>query len=76
MKKSEKERAAQKNRTLLERKLKAENYTEIFLTMGKKYVVAIPDLSQCRIAVIFSSSGGPRPKAQALKEWLNRKESI
>jgi len=39
--------------------------------MGKEYAAALPDLSQYGVNIVFPASGGPGPKAQALKERFN-----
>jgi len=61
------------NESYLRNKLRRRKYCEIFISMGKGYAAALPELSQYEIIVRFPASGGPGPKAQALKEWLNRK---
>ena len=38
--------------------------------MGKKYAMALPELSKYNVNVVFPTCGGPGPKAKALKEWL------
>lgn len=38
--------------------------------MGKEYAVALPIFAEFEIKVIFPASGGPGPKAQALRDWL------
>ena len=65
--------AIEKNHKYLQTKLKDKKYTEIFLAMGKEYAAALPDLTSFEIKVVFPTSGGPGPKALALKEWLNLK---
>jgi hypothetical protein len=68
------ERAKVANEKFLEEKLKNDRYSEVFLAMGKQYAKALPDLTKFRVKVIFPTSGGPGPKAQALKQWLIEKE--
>jgi hypothetical protein len=41
--------------------------------MGKDYALALPDLSYYCNKVIFPTSGGAGPKAQALKNWFIEK---
>jgi hypothetical protein len=65
------EEAARKNKSFLERKLINGRYSEVFISMGKKCAAALPALGEYRVSVLFPASGGPGPKAQALKEWLN-----
>jgi hypothetical protein len=59
------------NRDYLGKKLKGKKYHEIFIAMGKEYATALPDLAQYGVNVVFPASGGPGPKAQALKKWFN-----
>jgi hypothetical protein len=59
------------NEVYLRKKLKGKKYREVFIAMGKEYAAALPDLSQYGVNVVFPASGGPGPKAQALKEWFN-----
>jgi len=40
--------------------------------MGKQYAEALPDLTKFGVKVVFPTSGGPGPKAQALKQWISR----
>lgn len=65
------EKAKENNETFLEKKLKKGKYGEVFISMGKEYAKALPAFSRYNVKVIFPSTGGPGPKAQALKEWLN-----
>jgi hypothetical protein len=65
--------AIEKNQTYLAAKLRGKRYSEVFVAMGKEYAKALPDLTVFDIKVIFPTSGGPGPKAQALKEWLSSK---
>lgn len=67
------EKARVKNRSYLRRKLEDRKYSEIFISMGKAYADALPDLSNYGIRVVFPASGGPGPKALALKQWFARK---
>jgi len=64
------ERARAINEKVLEEKLKSTQYSEVFLAMGKEYAKALPNLARFRVKVIFPTSGGPGPKAQALKLWI------
>lgn len=50
--------------------MKGEKYSEVFIAMGKKYAMALPELSKYNVNVVFPTCGGPGPKAKALKEWL------
>jgi hypothetical protein len=61
-----------KNESYLKSKLKRRKYSEIFISMGKEYAAALPDLAQYGVTVVFPASGGPGPKAQALKQWFSR----
>ena len=66
------EKAKVKNSGFLDEKLRNKKYSEVFISMGKQYAEALPDVSQFGTKVIFPSTGGPGPKAQALKEWLSK----
>jgi hypothetical protein len=66
------ENAKSINEVFLEKKFKKGKYQEVFISMGKEYAKALPDLSRHNVKVIFPSTGGPGPKAQALKNWLNQ----
>jgi len=66
-------RAKVKNGSYLENTLRSGKYSEIFISMGKDYAAALPDLAQYGVNVVFPATGGPGPKAQALKEWITRK---
>ena len=70
--KEELEEARKRNEKFLRRKLRGGRYSEVFIAMGKKHAEALPDLSQYNVKVIFPATGGPGPKAKALKEWLTR----
>jgi len=59
-----------RNQDYLDQKVRASRYTETFIAMGKKYAEALPNFSKYNVKVIFPTSGGPGPKAKALKEWL------
>lgn len=61
------------NKSYLRNKLGRRKYAEIFISMGKEYAAALPNLAQYGVKVLFPASGGPGPKALALKEWLSRK---
>ena len=69
-----KKEAKIKNEDFLIRKLKTKKYSEIFISMGRKYAEALPDLTQYGIRVIFPTSGGPGPKARALRAWITKEE--
>jgi len=62
--------SGKRNQDYLDQKVRAGRYTEVFIAMGKKYAEALPDFSKYNVKVIFPTSGGPGPKAKALKEWL------
>jgi len=64
------EAARRKNEEFLRRRLRGGRYSEVFIAMGKRHAEALPDLSDYGVRVIFPASGGPGPKARALKEWL------
>jgi hypothetical protein len=64
------ERAKAVNERILEEKLKSGQYSEVFLAMGKEYAKALPDLARFRVRIVFPTSGGLGPKAQALKQWI------
>jgi hypothetical protein len=64
------ERARMMNKVYLAKKIKSKKYSEVFLAMGKEYAESLPDLAQFDTKVVFPRSGGPGPKARALKEWL------
>ena len=64
--------AKKRNEIILGKKLKKRKYSEVFIAMGKKYAEALPDLSQYGLQIFFPTAGGIGPKAQALKEWLNK----
>ena len=68
------EKARSFNEKFLEEKLRNGQYSEIYLAMGKQYAHALPDLTKFNIKVIFPTSGGPGPKAQALKRWILKGE--
>ncbi|MEM1587365.1 MAG: hypothetical protein QXE14_03170 [Candidatus Bathyarchaeia archaeon] len=70
------ERAKVFNDKFLEKKLKNGRYSEVFLAMGKQYARALPDLEKYGVKVVFPASGGPGPKAQALKQWIIGEDSI
>lgn len=65
------ENAKAKNKYFLDEKLRKDKHSAIFISMGKQYAEALPDLSGFDVEVVFPSTGGPGPKAQALKEWLS-----
>jgi len=64
------EKAKAQNEEFLKKKLKNGRYSEVYLAMGKQYAEALPDLERYGVKVVFPTSGGPGPKAQALKEWI------
>ena len=64
------ERARAVNEKFLEKKLRNGRYGEVYLAMGKQYAAALPDLAKYGVKVVFPTSGGPGPKAQALKQWI------
>ncbi|MEM3955281.1 MAG: hypothetical protein QW424_00825 [Candidatus Bathyarchaeia archaeon] len=64
------ERARVVNERFLEKKLRNGRYGEVYLAMGKQYAAALPDLGKFGVKVVFPTSGGPGPKAQALKQWI------
>lgn len=64
------EEAESTNEEFLKKKLKGGKYYEVFLAMGKTYAKALPDLEKYGVKVIFPTKGGPGPKAQALKQWI------
>jgi len=63
-------KAGAKNFNFLDEKLRDSEYSEVFISMGKKYAAALPDLTRYNVKTIFPSTGGLGPKAKALKEWL------
>lgn len=65
-------KAKEKNQEILNKKLKDNVYSEVFIAMGKQFAKALPDLTQYNVKVIFPA-GGPGPKAQALKRWMIKK---
>lgn len=64
------EKAKVKNEEFLRKKLKDRRYSEVYLAMGKQYAKALPNLKKYDVIVVFPTSGGPGPKAKALKEWF------
>ena len=64
------EKAKAQNEEFLKKKLKNGRYSEVYLAMGKQYAEALPDLERYGVKIVFPTSGGPGPKAQALKEWI------
>lgn len=64
------EQAKTKNKDFFKKKLKTGRYEEVFISMGKEYAKALSTLDQYGVKVIFPSTGGLGPKAQALKNWL------
>jgi len=68
------EKARAFNEKFLERKLRNGRYSEVYLAMGRQYARALPDLAKLGVKVVFPTSGGPGPKAQALKQWILKGE--
>jgi len=68
-------KAKEKNKEILNRKLKDKVYSEVFIAMGKRFAEALPDLTQYNIRFVFPR-GGPGPKAQALKQWITKSKAI
>jgi hypothetical protein len=66
------EKAKKINEGYLKKKLAHRKYFEVFISMGKAYAAALPIMLSNKTKVIFPTSGGPGPKAQALKEWLKK----
>jgi hypothetical protein len=66
------ENAKKINESYLKNKLKRKKYYEVFISMGKACATALPDIAANNTKVVFPTSGGPGPKAQALKEWLKK----
>lgn len=66
------EDAKRRNYVFLMRKLKSEEYSEVFIAMGRKHAKALPDLSCYDFRLVFPTLGGLGPKARALKEWILR----
>lgn len=64
------EKAKVKNRDFLDKKLRRGRYSEVFISMGREYAKALPALEPYNVKVIFPTSGGPGPKALALKQWF------
>ena len=64
------DKAKRKNEEFLGRKLKNGRYSEVYLAMGRQYAEALPDMAKFNVKVVFPTSGGPGPKAQALKQWI------
>jgi hypothetical protein len=68
------EKAVAKNRDYLTNKLeKNKKYSEVFVSMGKKYAAALPDLAKYGTTILFPTGKGLGPKAAALKQWLTLK---
>jgi hypothetical protein len=68
------EKARASNEKFLEKKLRNGRYSEVYLAMGKQYAGALPDLAKFGVKVVFPTSRGPGPKAQALKQWILKGE--
>jgi hypothetical protein len=58
------------NEKFFEGKLRNGRYSEVYLAMGRQYARALPDLAKFGVKVVFPTSEGPGPKAQALKQWI------
>jgi len=65
------EKARAFNEKFFEKNLRNGRYLEVYLAMGKQYAGALPDLAKFGVKVVFPTSGGPGPKAQALKQWIS-----
>ena len=65
------EGALEENTSFLQHKLKNKRFSEVFISMGKKYAQALPTMSQYGAEVVFPRSRGIGPKAQALKKWIS-----
>ena len=65
------ENAKKTNLCFLKEKLRKNRYSEVFISMGKKYAAALPDMSSDSTKVLFPANVGPGLKAQALKEWFS-----
>jgi len=68
------EKARIVNEKFFEKKLRNGRYSEVYLAMGRQYAEALPDLAKFGVKVVFPTSGGPGPKAQALKQWILKGE--
>jgi len=69
------EKARIVNEKFLEKKFRNGRYSEVCLAMGRQYAEALPDLAKFGVKVVFPTSGGPGPKAQALKRWISEGSS-
>jgi len=65
--------AKAENEKFFRRKLRGGKYSEAFIAMGKAYAMALPDLAQSGLKVVFPTTGGPGPKAAALRDWISKK---
>jgi len=67
-------KASLENRNFLDKKLRGGKYAELFISMGKQYAKALPELTLYKVRVVFPSTGkrGLGPKAQALVKWLSQ----
>jgi len=63
------ENAKRANLCFLKEKLRKKRYSEVFISMGKKYAAVLPDMSS-ETKVVFPANVGPGLKAKALKEWF------
>jgi len=70
------EKARAFNEKFFEKKFRNGRYSVVYLAMGKQYAKALPDLAKFGVKVVFPTSGGPGPKAQALKQWILGVESV
>ena len=68
------EKARIVNEKFFEKKFRNGRYSEVCLAMGRQYAEALPDLAKFGVKVVFPTSGGPGPKAQALKQWILKGE--
>lgn len=59
-----------KNKTFIGKKIQKNQYSEIFLAMGKSYSEALPEISAFGVPVSSSSGRGIGPKAAALATWI------
>jgi len=51
-----------------------KRYSEIFIVIGKTYLAALPDFSNFKIRVNYSSGRNLDSKAQAWVRWLTNRE--
>lgn len=72
LKKIDTNKVRKRNEEILTRVI--QNYSEVFLAMGKQFAKALPDLSKYGVKVVFPTSGGIGPKARELVNWLTDEE--